>query len=53
MALFMDGVQLCQDYGATKRRRLVTNKFPGVPGTHFVNCGRMKGSVNLGATPWF
>ena len=32
---------------------LFTTKFPEIPGTHFINLGRMKGSVNLGATQWF
>ena len=32
---------------------LFTTKFPEIPGTHFINLGRKKGWVNLGATPWF
>ena len=32
---------------------LFTTKFPEIPGTHFINLGRMKGWVNLGATQWF
>ena len=31
---------------------LFTNKFPEIPGTHFIDLDRMKGSVNLGATQW-
>ena len=32
---------------------LFTAKFPEVPGTHFIDLGRMKGRVDLGATRWF
>ena len=32
---------------------LFTTKFPKIPGTHFVDLGRMKGCVDLGATQWF
>ena len=32
---------------------LFTTKFPEIPGTHFIDLGRMKGWVNLGATQWF
>ena len=32
---------------------LFTIKFPEIPGTYFINLGRMKGSVDLGATQWF
>ena len=32
---------------------LFTTKFPDIPGTHFTNCRRMKGQVDLGATQWF
>ena len=28
-------------------------QFPEIPGTHFIDFGRMKGWVNLGATQWF
>ena len=28
-------------------------KFPEIPGTHFIDLRRMKGWVDLGATPWF
>ena len=31
---------------------LFTTKFPEIPGTHFIDLGRMKGWVNLGATQW-
>ena len=30
-----------------------TIQFPEIPGTHFINLGRMKGWVDLGATQWF
>ena len=30
-----------------------TNKFPEIPGTHFINIGRIKDWVNLGVTQWF
>ena len=30
-----------------------TTKFPDIPGTHFIDLGRMKGWVDLGATQWF
>ena len=29
---------------------LLTTTFPGIPGTHFIHLGRMKGWVNLGST---
>ena len=32
---------------------LFTTKFPGIPETHFVDLGRKKGWVDLGATQWF
>ena len=32
---------------------LFTTKSPGVPGTHLIDLGRIKGSVDLGATKWF
>ena len=32
---------------------LFTTKFPEIPGTHFIDLGRMKGWVDLGATHWF
>ena len=32
---------------------LFTTKFPGIPGTHFMDIRRMKGWVDLGATQWF
>ena len=32
---------------------LFTTKFPDIPGTHFIDLGRMKGLVDLVATPWF
>ena len=32
---------------------LFTTKFPEIPGTHFIDLGRMKGWVDLGATQWF
>ena len=30
-----------------------TNKFPEIPGTHFIDLRRMKGQVDLGVTWWF
>ena len=32
---------------------LFTTKFPEIPGTNFIDLGRMKGWVDLGATKWF
>ena len=32
---------------------LFTTKFPEIPGTHFIDLGKMKGWVDLGATQWF
>ena len=32
---------------------LYNTKFPEIPGTHFINLGKMKGQVNLGATQLF
>ena len=31
---------------------LFTTKFPGIPGTHFIDLRRMKGCVDIGATQW-
>ena len=50
--LFMDGVQVHQNYRATTSL-LFTTKFPENPVTHFIDLGRMKGSVDLGATQCF
>ena len=30
-----------------------TTKSREIPGTHFIDFGRMKGRVDLGATQWF
>ena len=32
---------------------LFTTKFPEITGTHFIDLGRMKGWVDLGATQWY
>ena len=32
---------------------LFTTKFPEIPATHFIDLGRMKCWVDLGATQWF
>ena len=32
---------------------LYNTKFPEIPGTHFINLGRVKGWFDLGATEWF
>ena len=32
---------------------LFTTKSPAIPGTHFIDLGRMKDRVNFGATQWF
>ena len=32
---------------------LFTTKFPDIPDTNFIDLGRMKGWVDLGATKWF
>ena len=32
---------------------LFTTKFPGIPGTHFIDLRRMKDLADLGATQWF
>ena len=45
-------------WGSTASRResfrggslLFTTKFPEIPGTHFINLGRMEGWVNIRAT---
>ena len=54
--LFMDGIQ--QGYRATTRDSLLfTTQSPGVPGTHLINFGGMKGwnnlDLNLAATHSF
>ena len=32
---------------------LFTTNFPDIPGTHFIDLGKMKGWVDLGVTQWF
>ena len=32
---------------------LFTIQFSEIPGTHFIDIGKMKGRVDLGATQWF
>ena len=32
---------------------LFTTKFPKIPGTHFIDLGKMKGWVDFGANKWF
>ena len=32
---------------------LFSTKLPEIPGTHFINAGRMKGWVDLAATHWY
>ena len=32
---------------------LFTIKFPDIPGTHFIDLGKMEGRVNLRANQWF
>ena len=41
--LFMDGVQLPQGYSHFEGSLLFTTKSPEIPGTHFIDLGRMKG----------
>ena len=51
--VFVDGVQLFQDQRATMRRQFsLTTKLPGAPGTPFINLGKIKDWINLGATQW-
>ena len=45
----MDGVQLSQGYIATTKKQ-ITTKFPGIPGTRFLDLERMKGRVDHVAT---
>ena len=50
----MERDQLSQGYRATTKRPFIfTTKSPGRPGTHLIDLGRVKGSVDLGATQWF
>ena len=39
----MDGVQLPQGYSQEEAVYFLPLKFPEVPGTHFIDLGRMKG----------
>ena len=32
---------------------LFTTKSPKIPGTHFIDLGKMKGCVDLGPIQWF
>ena len=32
---------------------LFTTKSPGIPGTHSIELGRIKGSADIGVTQWF
>ena len=45
----MDGIQLPQRYSLFEEAVY----FLPFPGTHFIDLGRMKGWVDLGATQWF
>ena len=49
--LFMDGVQLSEALWGDSL--LFTTLSPGVSGTHFIDLGRMKGWVDVGATNGF
>ena len=43
----------CLKAGGTSRRQFTfSTKFPEIYGTHFIDLGRMKGSVDLGASRW-
>ena len=49
----MDGIQLSQGYSHFEEGVLLfITQFPEIPGTHFIDLGRMKGWVDLGATQW-
>ena len=51
---FMDGVQLPQGYSYFEEAvYFLPFSFLEIPGTHFIDLGRMKGWVHLGATQWF
>ena len=45
----MHGVQLSQDYRATMRRQFTFSS--GLPATHLIDLGGVKGSVDLGVVP--
>ena len=59
----MDGVQLPQGYSHFEEAayflppssEIFGGNFlpPNIPGTHFIDPGRMKGWVDLGANQWF
>ena len=50
----MDGVQLPQGQSHFEEAvHFLPLKFPEIPGTHFIDLGRMKGWVDLEATHWF
>ena len=54
MAPFYGWVQLAPGQIEPFRGSLLfIAKFPEIPGTHFVDLGRMKHSFDLGATQWF
>ena len=54
MAPFYGWVHLAQGQIEPFRGSLLfITKFPEIPGTHFVDLGRMKRSLDLGATQWF
>ena len=49
-----DRVQLPKSYKDTTRRQFTFyHKSPGIPGTQFIDLGRMKDEVDLGATQSF
>ena len=51
--IFTEAIQLSQGYRATTRKQFkesFTIKFPEIPGTHLIDPGRIKGSVEYGAT---
>ena len=53
--LFIDGAQLPQGYSHFEEPVyfLPSGEFPEIPGTHFIDLGRMKGWVDLGAPSGF
>ena len=51
MASFMGGFNCLRSAEPSQRDSLLlTSKYPGISGTHFIDLGRMKGWVDLGAT---
>ena len=47
------GFNYLKDSATSRGQFTFYHKFPDIPGTHFIDLGKMKVWVDLGATQWF